>query len=402
MGVVVNNYITPDSFLMGALWFNIFILLGLLMRKLIVPVKFSVKPLFLLLILTILRMIIIVELPESITFTSQIYYPVFINFMRFEFTSHQILGLPVNVFNIFIFLWIVVAIVLVVRHIIKVAHTIPGYGRIKKLPRDEYAESILKSIIGKNKTVYVFRTRADDYPYSTMFKPYIVLPAIDFSDDILRVILMHEWKHIEDKDFVIGNIIDIVCYLFCWWNPLVYILKKNFSFARELKCDMYAVSNSKDFKHYMEGLYQLDVFEKYMNHSPDLTSKFVSDTCETADRIKVLSARRNESQRKRLIATMSYSAVICVLFVASYMFLIQPSFWESPYISAEAGRFTGEPLEPGDYVRYYRLEEIFIVDNGDDTFSLYVDGEFVKNIYGDFGAFRYFPVRVRSEDGSIQ
>ena len=403
VGVVVNNFITRDSFIMGVLWFNFFILWGLLMRKLAFTVKFSVKPFILLLVLTVLRMVVVIELPEAITFTSQVFYPLFVTFMRQEVVWLQLFGGPVTWFCILIVLWVVVAVALVVRRVKRISNAFPGYRRIKNLPRDQYAETMLKDIIGHDKTVCVFRTKANDMPYALMLKPYIVLPSLDFSDEILRVILLHEWKHIEDKDVLIANIVDVVCYIFCWWNPLVHILKRNFSFARELKCDLYAVPTKNEFWHYMDCLHQLDIVEDFRSRLSEQESSFVSDTDETVDRIKALvAARKKSSRRKDLAAAVSYSVFIFAMFVASYMFLIQPAFWESPYITADAGIFTGEPLEPGDDYIYFRLQETFIVDNGDGTFSLYMDGEFVKYLGGEFGAFRYIPIRTRNEDGTIQ
>ena len=406
VGVVVNNFITRDSFIMGVLWFNFFILWGLLMRKLTFKVKFSVKPFILLLVLTVLRMVVVIELPEAITFTtfvSHVYYPLFVTFMRQEVFWLQVFGGPVTRFSIFVVLWVVVSAALVVRRIKKITNAFPGYRRIKNLPRDQYAETMLKDIIGHDKTVCVFRTNSNDMPYSLMIKPYIVLPSLEFSDEILRVILLHEWKHIEDKDVLMANIVDVVCYLFCWWNPLVHILRRNFSFARELKCDLYAVPTKNEFWHYMDCLHQLDIVEDFRSRLSEQKGSFLSDKHETTDRIKALvSARKKSSRSKDLVATVSSSVFIFAMFVASYMFLIQPAFWESPYIAADAGIFTGEPVEPGDEYRYFRLDEVFIVDNGDGTFSLYMDGVFVKNLHDNIDEFRFFPMRERNDGGVIQ
>ena len=376
MGNTIYHVISPHSFLMGMLWFNIFVLLGLVMRKLRFPIKFSVLPLLLLLILTMLRMIIIVERPNSIIIPSDTIYPAVFSFMRFEFT--QISGVSVSVVNVLISLWAAVATILIMRHLVGLTlRAFQVYSKIKQMPRDEYAESLLTDIIGKDKYVRVFRSYPKDIPFSTIIKPYIVLPKLNLSDDVLRVTLLHEWKHILDKDALTENIIDIICYVF-WWNPFVYILQRNFSFVRELKCDYYAVSSAKDFMSYMNTLKELNIFAEQKNvvHETNGIISFISDMDEEIDRIKMLLLRRGGSRRKQLSTNIVFSTIIGVLFVASYLFLIQPVFLESPDVSVDAGVFAGEH----DIGEIFRIEEIYIMDNGNNLFSLYFDGQFVKHV----------------------
>lgn len=88
-----------------------------------------------------------------------------------------------------------------------------------------------------------------------------------------------------------------------------------------------------------------------------------------------------------------------VLFAASYMFLIQPVFWESPDVDVvAAGTFAWEHGKADDYA-YFRPEETFIMDNGDATFSLYIDGEFaVDNVDITNDGFKFLPMRERDDD----
>jgi len=88
---------------MGVLWFNAFILLGLTMRKLKFPVRFSVTHLLLLLVLSIFRMLVAIEIPGSVVILSETIYPAVVNIARYEIIEHRVFGLQVNVINIFIF-----------------------------------------------------------------------------------------------------------------------------------------------------------------------------------------------------------------------------------------------------------------------------------------------------------
>jgi len=393
MGTTVYHLISPHSFLMGILWFSTFILLGLLLRRLKFLVKLSVVPLFLLLVLSILRMLIVIELPNSIIILSNTIYPALVNFARHEFTSFQIVGVSVNVFNLFICVWIIITITLVVRHVIRFNRARPVIKWLGKLPRDKYAESILKEIIGADKNVHVFRVSSVAMPFTTAFKPYIILPKIDLSDDELRVILLHEWGHIKDKDILTRYIVDIICYIF-WWNPLVYLFKRNFSFAGELKNDMYAVSNNKDFNHYLESLRQLFLYREKMKHPEEDVDGFAGINLEDIERMQIL-ALRSQASAKGTIANVLSSTVIATLFIASYIFLIQPAFWESSDVLNVTDCFMQEYLEDGGI---FRAEENFLVDNGDGTFSLYIEGIFLGDMTVIPEYFSLLPIYNREGD----
>ena len=392
MGVVIHHYISLYSFVMGVFWFNVFVILGLLMRKLKFPIKFSVIPLLLLLALSVLRMFIVIDIPVAVVVFSETFYPALVSFLRREIAPNIVLGLPINVVNIFVCVWIIVAVWLIARYfydyIIKFR---PIMNWLNSYERDEYAESLLADIIGSNGKFCVFRNGCLNTAVATAFRPYIILPKVEFTDDELRVILLHEWKHIQDKDYLIGIIVNVICFVF-WWNPLVYILRKNFRFAQELKCDQFAVAKKKDFKHYLKGLLLLERPNKTDAQIENvMVNTFISGDDGLSDRLEVL-AMQGESRSKRMLSNVCYSAVIISLFVASYMFTILPAFRESPYELV-----TTEILIEAcsEYGGVFRAVENYVIDNGDGTFSLYIDGQFVKYMSGAGEFFDFLPVRKR-------
>ena len=100
MGIVVHHYVSLYSFIMGAIWFNVFVLLSVLMRKLKFPVKFSAIPLLFLLALSILRMFIIIDMPGAIVVFSERLYPAIVYVVRYEIVS--LFGFSINAVRIFI------------------------------------------------------------------------------------------------------------------------------------------------------------------------------------------------------------------------------------------------------------------------------------------------------------
>ena len=396
MAVVYHHFLSLYSFVMGVLWFNAFVVLGLVMRKLKFPIKFSVVPLLLLLVLSVLRMFIAVEIPVAAVYLSGTVYPAIVNVLRYEIMPYQLLGFPINVFNAFVIIWVAVAVGLAARYFYdyinkfgSIMHWLGSYER------DQRAESLLADIIGADKHFRVYRNGCFSTAAATAFRPYIILPEVDFSDDELRIMLLHEWKHIQDKDYLTGIIINIICFVF-WWNPLVYILRRNFRFAQELKSDQFAVADDKDFHHFLHGLIALNKAKKdkaAQQTACEVVNAFIGGDDGLADRLKIL-ALRSESRRKRLLTNICYSAIVITLFISSYMFIILPAFWESPDFD--------ETIEITDIYGgregVVRVEEIFLVDNGDGTFSFYIDEQFVGNIDESDVLINVIPIRERAAD----
>jgi len=381
---------------MGVLWFNAFIILGLLMRKLKFFIKFSVAPLLLLLVLSIFRMLMVVDVPISVIINSETIYPAIVNFLRLEIVQHRIFGLSVNVVNIFICIWIIVAVYLVSKHIYMYNSRRPFFdliGSSKHSTRDKHAESLLVEIIGYDKHFRVFRSSWFSTPCTTSFKPYIILPEIDFSDEHLRVILLHEWKHLRDKDVLTGLIIDAICLIF-WWNPFVYILKKNFRFAQELKCDRFAVSNKADFNNYLDSFILVGELQKqkwdYI-HGDGTVNNLINADDEVLDRFKAL-AQLGNSRFKRILATSCFSIIVFALFLASYAVIILPIIWADVPISEDFME------EYSDDAGIYMAGENYVVDNGDGTFSFYIDGQFVGYMCSTDEQLSIFPIRARKEE----
>jgi beta-lactamase regulating signal transducer with metallopeptidase domain len=371
---------------MGMLWFDAFVLLGLLMRKLKYPVKFSVAPLLLMLVLSVFRMFAAIEVPGAVIILSETFYPAVVNFLRLEIIS-------VSVTDIFVFIWIIGAVYFSARSVYRY-NSRRGFVNLigSSSTRDNHAEELLSEIIGYDKYFRVFRNDDCSSPGATAFKPYIILPKINFTDEQLRGILLHEWKHIKDKDHLTRIIVEIICFVF-WWNPLVYILRKNFSFARELKCDRFAVSNKEELIHYIRSMQLVDTRQKQA--TKDFTeNKFIGAGYETADRLNVL-VLLGTSRRKRIITNVLFFIAILGLFAASYMFTILPAFWYALDVPIIAGDFTEEYREGGGI---FTTEENYLVDNDDGTFSLYIDGQFAMYVDADSDLLNWVEIRARESN----
>ena len=182
---------------------------------------------------------------------------------------------------------------------------------------------------------------------------------------------------------------------------MVYILRKNFRFAQELKSDQFAVSSKEDFRHFLHGIQSMMKAEeakadKHNTYKRDNTydgNAFADSDDELMDRLRIL-AMRGDSHHKRVVFNLCYSVVFLALFAVSYMFIILPAFWESPDVPVAAEDF-GELREYREDGGILRAEENFLIDNSDGTFSLYIDSQFVRYIDETNEIFNLLPIYAR-------
>jgi len=384
MGVFIYRVVSMHSFVTGMLSVSLFILISLLLRKLKFPM-FSLAPLCLLLVLVIGRILVPIELPGSRIVLSQTVYPALIRVMRFELVPNRFV--PITPFGIFVCVW-VAGSVFFLWHVVKsyrrmyriVARDIPTFRP------DEQAEALLKEVVDIRHTNFVYRTACVFGPIALgIFRPYILLPPdMDYPPDELRGVLLHEWSHYRKRDNLTRLLANILWSLF-WWNPFFYLFRINFMFAQEVECDRYVASRAGYGQHLKDALDR--AWADYCESPVPELNALVSDEDELLERIELLRLRDEGKKVKWKIVNALISVLIVALFVASYRITILPIHWESSDVPVSAEAFR---VDSGDW-DIFRSEENLLVDNGDGTFSLYVDGQFMMYTSGMFETFDFIP-----------
>lgn len=111
---------------------------------------------------------------------------------------------------------------------------------------DDHLEEQKQNIQKKmhiQKNVDVYRSSAIDTPFTTgVFRPKVVLPEQNFSEDELEFILKHEFTHLRRKEtfykFIMGMIKGVN-----WFNPLFLFFTKDFYNYSEMTCDELVLEN---------------------------------------------------------------------------------------------------------------------------------------------------------------
>ncbi len=160
-------------------------------------------------------------------------------------------------------------------------------------------------------------------PYTSgIRKPVIFLPSLDFTESELDMVLRHELQHIVSRDNLKKLVLLAIQVVF-WWNPLCYLLRKEFDQIIELSCDARVTANCSEAKRLEYAGLLLSVMQKIGSREQKhvLISHMGSSQYRTKQRFGsiLLPASAPKPVRK-----MALCIVIFAMFVGSYFVKIQP------------------------------------------------------------------------------
>lgn len=316
---------------------------------------FRIDILMFLILITILRICLPLELPFTKTIpASLIMNPLsdFLNFSIFE---------NIQIIQLLIIVWIVGIIVNLIRYIIKLSKVNHFCYLIKNHSKHYKVSELLKKENEPNLDVYV-----SSYVSSPMvlgFKKNILLPNTYFSKQELECILMHEIEHIRNHDILIKNFINLLSIIYWWFFP-IYLLRNNIDFFLEIRAD-YRVTNKlgidKSLK-YAESL--LSVQKKLKNPKKMISSNISSYII--GENENILNYRIHylfDNQYKKKTNKIAL-CLILLLPILSNAIILEPYYGES---SKTNGTYSSEEL----------FENGYLIENNDGSYSLYVEGKII-------------------------
>ena len=316
--------ITIFSVWMTILWSSILILIFYVLRKKLVLLDVcSVSGVLILYIFCIIRLMIPIELPwTKELWGGEIYNRVY-DVVRYEVVS------GINIYQMFGLIWMAGALFFFIKLTIRYIKLTKMLDRIP-VKKDERAESVLTTVLkDKEKRPEIMKTSAVQIPCCVgVFHKRILIPAKEYSDEELYYIILHEYTHLKNNDVLTKLLINSICAVY-WWNPLVYLLRKDMQQSLEIRCDglvskkMDSISRSNylavmlaEFKDNCHA----DEFKKY--HS-SVMPLFEEHSEKLIERFQLVSDRKNGTSVKgNLVAT----AITICLLMASYSFVLQSQY----------------------------------------------------------------------------
>ena len=360
--------VTPVSVLMAVLWSGILIGMVYWMRRKSQYVrKFGITCIIMVYLFCIVRVL----LPIDFSFTKGIrlrgLFSIVYDFLWIEqYTVGQI-SLQIGMF--LCAGWMVVSAVLLLRFVLKYRSMC---RLLKNLPvrEDDQCTNLLCKVIeksGKKQKVIVCNSAGICMPMGIGIRQrYILLPDQEYTDEELYYILLHEYTHFLNGDLVIKILVHIYCCIF-WWNPFVYLLKKDLDQSLEIKCDLCVTENMsyKDTADYLQTIVSsLKAMGKNrqfagINNSVSLGQ---GSRNEVLERFKIVQKNKERSigNVKQIVTWM---CVFVITMIASYSFVPMPSY-DPPKEEIETGPDVYEITPDNSYIiqkngkYYWRVEGV--------------------------------------------
>lgn len=340
-------YITLFSFLSALLWSSLMIVaVFIIRRKRFFRYHADMVMVVLLYALSAVRLLVPVEFSWTAVIEDDTVYPRLYRFL----TTEAVAGpYRIDILTALAAIWAAGSFILMAAYIFRERRV---EKRVKAVSTEcgsdkyELLEEI-KRMTGKNIRVQLREAEHLDTPFgSGIFSKYIVLPQQienieegceerredegDTDKDRLRYILLHEYTHFIDRDTALKLMINIYCIVF-WFDPFVYLLKKDLSQTLEIKCDM-AVSGMLDKKGRIEYLQTMLSFIRGAggcDERPDRAAAFAgcSPEAEIKERFKaVMGYDRSSHDRAKKFAALTVTLIFAAAITCSYMVVPQPLF----------------------------------------------------------------------------
>lgn len=325
------------SFLMAVLWSSLFFcILALLQKDVRFIRKFGIPAVSLVYLGCILRILLPVEFPFTRVVQDSTVYAALYRLLCLDKIS--IGGLQISIMEIFAVISFVVTVLLTIclsRRYLSFQHSVSVPEEM-----DEKKKTQLLRVLNRLYSCSQYDSRIC-ISYSSrvrvpagigLWNRRILLPHLEYSDTELYYILLHEFTHFANRDLFVKMAIALLCNLF-WWNPFVYLLRRNLDEILEIKCDLHLTAGMKN----EEKADYLSVIISSLLQAPDAVSPV-----NRLPNAQLADARKKDLLRKRFSLTATppesktifqnpSSSVLCVFlaavtFIGSYSFLLQPSY----------------------------------------------------------------------------
>lgn len=194
--------------------------------------------------------------------------------------------------------------------------------------------------------------------------PVIYLPAVDYSEQELRYILLHEYTHYKRKD-IWRKLFFNVLYVIFWWNPFIYVLRQEANELIEFQCDKQLAKDLNEWEvvDYLQIL--RDNVERMQDSSVEsslTTIGFAENTnsSSTLQRFRLL-LNRTEKSRTRIVPKIIVLVIAVVWMFCSYYFILQ-AYYDTPSNEMWGNRIVDvatndnaylEEQEDGSYLFYF-------------------------------------------------
>lgn len=251
-------------------------------------------------------------------------------FEFFQLQEHTVGAWTFTVSDICLFVWIAGAIVMLIRLFVQYRKFIRTITPQLK-PSDAYDNLWMKICKNGRKDcarIPVLVGKAVEVPMSMgVFRPQILLPVRKYTQEEAGFILQHEYTHIVHKDIALKWFCQIFCCIF-WWNPFVYLLRRELERALEYRCDR-VVTEKMDGTQVAAYLRTIkNVLEDLEGGQPNKIGLPFAERLDKnlmVERFQLIAAGYHVSRAGRVMRRCFWM-LVCLIVIGSYSIAVFPAY----------------------------------------------------------------------------
>lgn len=372
--------LTVYNLVMSLLWSSLCIVIFCLLRRNYAFIqKCGVFPLLVVLLLSLFRFFVPIEMPYTKVIYSYDFLPGLQELLR---QSSGLFSLSYGA--LLVILWAAVSVILASRLFLGIAaqrRTVSKLARLDSGEAEQAMEELLQETGQRLKYAVIVSPDVNIPSVTGFFSPTLLLPDIELSREELKYIMRHELCHFYDRDVWVKLFIGLFQAAF-WWNPLVYGLKKDLDYVLELRCDAHAVRELNEAQRicYVEAVCSVIRQTKgkdtaMPNYTLALSGRYGSD--KLVERMKLVFSQNTVSHKLPFF----FVCAMAVFLLASYALVIQP--YSKPPLEDLAGCYEITPETA--YIEYIN-----------NSYYLYVNGQLFSSLSTtDLGSAPYNTLEIK-------
>lgn len=259
--------------------------------------------------------------------------------------------------DVFVIIWILGSIVQLIRYGFEI-YRIRYMEKYILVAESEQLKN--DSIIQDYKIVRSDRVKQ---PEVRSFTKTIYLPKVDFSDEELKYILLHEKQHLKNHDLALLQVINLLQIIY-WWFPLIYVFRKQFQFLLEIRVD-HQVSDILEQNEYLDyAQAMVSVNKKIQMEKPKYSQNLgFADfgKSELSHRVAFYLEGENKKRTSKFLL-----ALLLIVGIGSSAFIVEPN--------------TGEQVFGERYNDFVTSSNSYLLEKKDGTYEWYSKGELFQTL----------------------
>lgn len=324
---------------------------------------YHTKFIFLGLLLICIRLMIPLNFPFTYTIYSEKILPRFTQYIYAPVGDSRFL-----ISDILLLLWLIGACICLFRFGLKkwkLHRFLKNYILSENL-KGKIPEQYLQFCVSSKIQIALIPAHISPAITGTLHPTLILSEQWDLSEKELHYILAHELQHYKNHDLWVKSLLEMIACIH-WWNPLIYLVKKEYSLALEIANDSYLARHESDF----DSLYYAELLIKIARQVDSRKTVTASDAISFVGRSSsnlktrvsvLLNSRQPKKNRPNMITGIS--ALFIAIFFSSLV-VIEP--WN--------------PIAPSQKENSFSIEDdkVYIIETN-SGYKLYVNDKFYSDL----------------------